>query len=336
MNRDTSEPFPLNYNDILTAQDALSGIIRQTPLLEDPVINQLAKRRVLIKAEVLQRTGSFKFRGAYNAVSALDTTVSSNGVLAYSSGNHAQGVALAASLHGMPATIVMPEDAPRVKLSNTRFYGANVVTYNRIAGESREQIGSELARKNNLHLVKPYDDPHVIAGQGTCGLEILQQAKHYDVEVADVLVCCGGGGLSAGLAMAFHGAESPLRICPVEPEDADDTCRSLRLGRPVANESEPQTVCDAIVTPKPGELTFPILKRLAYDSYTVSDDQVFCAMKLAFDRLKLVVEPGGAVALAAAVFSKKNLSDPVICVLTGGNVDSALFLRALQSELPKQ
>ncbi|MGM0586490.1 MAG: threonine ammonia-lyase [Pseudomonadota bacterium] len=314
---------------IRAAADRLAPVVRRTPLLESPFLNDLAGRRVLVKAECLQHTGSFKFRGGWSAVSALAPEVRARGVLAYSSGNHAQGVAYAAKLHGVPAVIVMPTDAPRLKLENTWALGAEVVTYDRF-GESREEIGAKLAGERGLTLIKPYDDPQVIAGQGTCGLEIAAQAAEAGVTAGDVLVCTGGGGLSAGVALALEAEAPGLRVRPVEPEGWDDWSESLAAGERRPARGERKTLCDAIVTPAPGELTFPILARLGGPGLAVNDAEALRAMAAAFERLKIVVEPGGVVALAAALFRPRAVEgEAVIAVATGGNVDREIFVRAL-------
>ncbi len=325
----TAERFAINIDDIRLAADRLKGVAVVTPLLESPFLNEIAGRRVLVKAECLQRTGSFKFRGAWNALNALDDISRSSGVIAYSSGNHAQGVAHAAAILKVDAVIVMPADAPRAKLDNTRALGAEVITYDRIGGECRESKTESLALKRGLTLIRPYDDPAVIAGQGTCGIEIAQQSSAAGVEQADVLVCCGGGGLSAGIAVALQAESIGLQLRPVEPESADDTCRSLVAGKRVANESTPDTLCDAIITPIPGKLTFPILQQFAGPGISVDDEAVLAAMALALTRLKLVVEPGGAVALAAALNDQSIQGDAVVCVVTGGNVDNHLLARVI-------
>jgi len=318
--------------DIREAAHRLDGVARVTPLLESPFLNEIAGRRVLVKAECLQITGSFKFRGGWSTVSALDPEARARGVISYSSGNHAQGVAHAAELLGVPAVIVMPENAPALKLANTRAHGAEVVTYDRVGGESREAIGSEIAEARGLTLIRPYDEPLVIAGQGTCGLEIAAQARKADVEMADVLVCCGGGGLASGVALALEAEAPGLRVRPVEPQGFDDVARSLASGRIERNPSETGSICDAIVTPAPGELTFPVLKRLAGPGLVVSDNEALKAVALAFLRLKIVVEPGGAVALAAALLRPDEITgDAVICIATGGNVDPQMFTRALET-----
>jgi len=316
--------------DILAAQARLEGIARVTPMLESPFLNRLAGRRVLLKAECLQRTGSFKFRGGWSAISALTEDQRRRGVIAFSSGNHAQGVAHAAELHGCPAVIIMPEDAPALKLANTRAHGAEVITYDRAGGESREVLGEDIAAERGLTLIKPYDEPMVMAGQGTCGLEIAEQARAMGVEKADVLVCCGGGGLTSGIALALEAEAPAMVVRPVEPEAGDDVVRSLRSGRREGNAMPIRSLCDAIVTPSPGELTFPVMHRLCGPGITVSDDQALRAMAQLFLRAKIVAEPGGAVAVAAALYRGDAIeADTVICTVSGGNADAAMFKRAL-------
>ena len=312
---------------IHAAAERLNGHARITPVLTSPFLDDLAGRRVHVKAEPLQRTGSFKFRGAWSALTALPK--GTRGVLAYSSGNHAQGVAMAAGRLDMPAVIVMPRDAPALKIANTRALGAEVVLYDRARGENREEIGAALARERGLALVRPYDDPEVIAGQGTVGLELARQLPG-DVS-GDVLVCCGGGGLSAGIALALEAERPALRVRTVEPEGFDDMARSLSSGRIERNAAVGGSVCDAILTPAPGDLTFPILKDRAGPGLSVSDDEAMHAVALAFLRLKLVCEPGGAVALAAALFRRDLIEgDAVTVIASGGNVDPRTFSRALE------
>lgn len=311
------------------AERRLRGHVRVTPLLEAPLLNRLAGRRVLVKAECLQLTGSFKFRGAWAAVSALDPDARARGVIAFSSGNHAQGVALAAALHGVPAVIVMPADAPGPKIANTRALGAEVVLYDRQTGD-REAIGARLAAERGLALIRPYDDPEVIAGQGSCGIEIARQAAEAGVERAEVLVCCGGGGLTAGIALALEAHAPGLRARPVEPEGFDDTARSLAAGRRLRNAAAAGSICDALLAPEPGALTFPILQRLCGPGLAVSDAEAMAAMAAAFRHLRIVLEPGGAVALAAALFRGGEIGgDAVIVVASGGNVEPARFAEAL-------
>lgn len=303
--------------------------IRRTPLLQSPFLDEIAGRKVLVKAEALQHTGSFKARGGWAAVSALAPDTRAKGVIAFSSGNHAQGVARAAALHGIPATIVMPADAPEMKLKNTRALGATVVTYDRET-ESREEIGERLQSEQGLTLIRPYDEPEVIAGQGTTGLEIAEQAAEEGVSACDVIVCCGGGGLTSGIALALAAEAPDMTVRPAEPEDFDDVVRSLASGKIERNVRNSGSICDAIVTPSPGELTFPILKAHCGEGFVITEDETLRAMALAFARLKLVVEPGGAVALAAALFhGTKIQGDAVIAVTTGGNVDQTMFQTAL-------
>ena len=327
----SEQSFAVSIDDIYQAADNLKSVAVRTPMLESQYLNDIAGRRLLVKAEVLQRTGSFKFRGAWNAISVLDESVRQRGVIAYSSGNHAQGIAAAASLYNIPAIVVMPADSPALKLANTKALGATVVTYDRANGESRESVGEAIAHERGLTLIRPYDEPMVIAGQGTCGLEIAEQAKQMGVTEADVLVCCGGGGLSAGVAIALNNIAPALRLRPVEPDSADDTCRSLIAGKRLANEGQPDSFCDAIVTPMPGELTFPVLQAFAGPGISVSDNAVLKAMGQALMRLKLVVEPGGAVALAAALDGSSIEGEAVICVVTGGNVDESWLIAAAKS-----
>lgn len=320
----------ISIDSVREAASRLAPYAVTTPLLESPFLNQQAGRRVLVKAECLQKTGSFKFRGAWSAVSALSEAEKQQGVLAYSSGNHAQGMAQAAAIAGIKAVIIMPNDAPKLKIDNTRAMGAEVVTYDRPGGESREEIGQQLSKERGLTLVKPYDHPMVMAGQGTCGLEIAEQSKQLGIDEADVLVCCGGGGLTSGVAIALEADAPGLRVRPVEPQYYDDVVRSQIAGERQFVTDYPPSICDAIVTPAPGELTFPIIRRLCKPGLTVTDDEALKAMGLALQRLKVAAEPGGSVALAAALFHGEKLSgDAVICVLSGGNSDSGTITAAL-------
>ncbi len=314
---------------IRAAAGRIDGHLRRTPLLWSPGLDEIAGRRVLVKAENLQLTGSFKARGGWSAVSALDAAVRTRGVLAFSSGNHAQGVAYAARQHGVAAVILMPVDAPRAKIDNTRALGAEVVLFDRET-DDRDALGAALADDRGLTLIKPFDEPQVIAGQGTTGLEIAAQAAEAGVARADVLVCCGGGGLTSGIGLALEAEAPGLRPRTVEPEGFDDVCRSLAAGSIQRNARLNGSVCDAIVTPQPGDLTFPIMQRLCGPGLAVSDDEALRAMVAAFRHLRVVIEPGGAVALAAALYHPEALSgDAVIAVASGGNVDAALFADAL-------
>ncbi|MDP5348954.1 MAG: threonine/serine dehydratase [Paracoccaceae bacterium] len=321
----------MNIEMIRAAAERLRGHARVTPLLSSPFIDHLAGRRVFIKAECLQHTGSFKYRGGYSAVSALAEDVRARGVIAFSSGNHAQGVALAATQHGVPSVIIMPADAPRLKIENTRALGAEVVLYDR-ATEDRDAIGERMSQERGLTLIKPFDEPQVIAGQGTTGLEIAEQARAAGIDTADVLVCCGGGGLTSGIAMALEAEAPGLRARPVEPKDFDDTARSLAAGSIQRNASMTGSICDAIVTPSPGNLTFPIMQRLCGPGLVVTDQEALRAMAQAFLRLKIVLEPGGAVALAAALNRRDQIEgDAVIVVASGGNVDLEMYEEALNT-----
>ncbi|APX10839.1 threonine ammonia-lyase [Tateyamaria omphalii] len=321
----------MNIEMIRAAAARLNGHARMTPLLNSPFLDGLAGRRVWIKPECLQHTGSFKFRGAWSALSALDDATRSAGVIAFSSGNHAQGVALAARMHGVPAVIVMPSDAPSLKIENTRALGAEVVLYERGSGD-RDTIGAELAAERGLTLVKPFDEPQVIAGQGTTGLEIAEQAAAVGVVAADVIVCCGGGGFTSGIALALEAEAPGLRVRPAEPEGFDDVSRSLRSGGIERNNAVSGNICDAIITPQPGDLTFPIMHRLCGPGLVVTEDEALYAMAQAFLRLKLVAEPGGAVALAAALCRQDQIEgDDVIVTISGGNVDPDIFQRALDT-----
>ncbi|GAA6163409.1 threonine/serine dehydratase [Pelagimonas sp. KU-00592-HH] len=320
----------MNIDMIRAAATRLQGHARRTPLLSSPFLDEIAGRRLWVKPECLQHTGSFKFRGGWSALSALDEDTRKRGVIAYSSGNHAQGVAYAAAQHGAPAVIVMPEDAPQLKIANTRALGAEVVLYDRAGGESREEVGSAIAEDRGLTLIRPYDEPQVIAGQGTCGLEIAEQASDAGIQNADVLVCCGGGGLTSGVALALEAEAPTLRARTCEPQGFDDVARSLTSGGIEQNNAPSGSICDAIVTPSPGQITFPIMHRLCGPGLVVTDDECLHAMALAFLRLKIVVEPGGAAALAAALFHGDQIEgDDVIAICTGGNVDPEMFQTAL-------
>lgn len=321
----------MNIDMIRAAATRIEGHARRTPLLSSPFLDAIAGRRVWIKPECLQHTGSFKFRGGYSALSALAPDVRAKGVIAFSSGNHAQGVALAAAMHGASSVIVMPSDAPQLKIENTRALGAEVVLYDR-ATETRDEIGDRLSAERGLTLIKPYDEPQVIAGQGTCGLEIAQDANALGIKNADVLVCCGGGGLTAGVALALEADAPTLRARPAEPQGFDDVARSLASGTIKRNAALSGNICDAIITPQPGDLTFPIMQGLCGSGLAVSEQEVLRAMAHAFLRLKIVAEPGGAAALAAALFHGDEIEgDDVIVTVSGGNVDPAMFARALET-----
>ena len=320
-----------SFEDVKAAAGLLLGHSVKTPLLESAALNDRVGGRVLLKAETLQRTGSFKFRGAFNRISAIPESDKAGGVVAYSSGNHAQGVAAAAALLGLPAVIVMPSDAPAIKVENTRGYGAEVVFYDRFT-ESREAIGATIAEERRATLVRPYDDPGVIAGQGTCGLEIFEEAHARDLKLDSLLVCCGGGGLTAGCALALAALSPSTRLYTVEPTGYDDTKLSLKAGHPVPHGEASPSICDALLSPKPGDITFAVNRERVSDGLTVSDAEVKAAMRFAFRTLKLVVEPGGAVCLAAVLAGKIDAAGQTTgLTLSGGNVDAELY-RAVLAE----
>ena len=318
-----------NFDDVQKAAVRIKSQIIRTPLLESPHLNAIIGGRLLVKAEPLQRTGSFKIRGAFNTLLQLSEAERANGVLAYSSGNHAQGVACAAETLGVKATILMPEDAPNVKVENTKSYGATVIHFNRYI-ENREKIGENLAKESGATLVKPYDDARVIAGQGTIGLEIVEQLRELGLSPDTVIAPGGGGGLIAGLSLAIK-SEFPLAdIYSAEPEHYDDTAKSLLSKRIVSVEANHKTICDAVMTPEVGELTFSIICNLLKGGLVVTDKETRNAMLHAFNRLKLVVEPGGCVALAALLSKKIDARDKTVVVIcSGGNVDAAIFSEIL-------
>ena len=311
----------IDINDIRRADNCLQGRVVRTPLIESDWTNEQLGGRVLFKAECLQRTGSFKIRGATNKISSLSEAQKKLGVVAYSSGNHAQGVAAAAKSLGIKAKIVIPRDAPEMKIANTRAYGASVILYERNT-EDREGIAKGIADSEGLSLIPPYDDELVIAGQGVVGLELLQQLEQDGITPDAILCPCGGGGLVAGVATAVKSKLPQVDIFSVEPEEFDDTKRSLVAGQRLSNPTGAETICDAIVTPTPGELTFEINRRLLSGGLAVSDKSVIQAMIEAYNRLKLVVEPGGAVGLAALLSNAYPLEgNTVVVILSGGNMD---------------
>jgi threonine dehydratase len=317
------------FSDIELAAKRIQGEAVVTPLLENVKLNALASGRVFIKAECLQRTGSFKFRGAWNCISKLDPAKNKGGVVAFSSGNHAQGVAAAAQLRGIPALIVMPEDTPEIKKANTKSYGAEVVTYDR-ATESREEIANSYVAKRGAVLVPPFEHADIIAGQGTSGLEIIAALQDRGAVLDDMLVNCSGGGLTAGIALAFAEKSPKTKVHSVEPEGFDDYARSLRSGVREKNPSSSGSICDALLTPQPGKMTFAMNKGRLAEGYAVSEAEVRHAVRFAFETLKLVVEPGGAAGLAAVLSGKVATKGRTIgIILSGGNVDSELFAEIL-------
>ncbi|WP_368744712.1 threonine/serine dehydratase [Desertibaculum subflavum] len=315
--------------DIRAAAARLAPVAVRTPLLEVPALSRRVGGRLLIKAEALQRTGSFKFRGAFNRISLIPAADRPKGVVAFSSGNHAQGVACAAAMLGAPATIVMPSDAPAIKIENTKGYGAKVITYDRLK-ENREAIGAKLAAETGATLVKPFDDPGLIAGQGTVGLEIAEQCLALGLTPDQVIVPASGGGLLAGVATAVQSIYPNARAIVAEPAGYEDHARSLEAGRRVAINPGASTLCDALMSPEPGEITWAINSRAITGAVAAADPEVAEAMRQAFLHLKLVVEPGGAVGLAAALLGKLPTEGKVtVVVCSGGNVDPELFARIL-------
>ena len=314
-----------DYKEILLAAERLKGVIQETPLFESAELNERVKGRILIKPECLQRTGSFKIRGAYNLMCQLSDAEASRGVVAFSSGNHAQGVALAGKLLHIKTTIVIPEDAPSAKIENTKKLGGNVILYDRYK-EDREEIAKKIALNSNSTLVPSYDHKDIIIGQGTMGLEIIKQCNEMNVTLDQVLICCGGGGLSAGSSLAIKGLSAKTDIYLVEPEYFNDTQESFYAKKRIKNQTHEKSICDALLAEIPGKITFSINQELASDVLTVSDAEVEEAMRFAFLHLKMVVEPGGAVALAAILSKKIELKNRVTAlVLSGGNVDRELF-----------
>ncbi len=322
----TKEP---EYKDIVDAARNIRSYIHTTPLLRSRELNEIVEAEVLIKAELLQHTGSFKFRGAYNKIQEVAFKNPDSEIVAWSSGNHAQAVAAAAGIANIRSTIIMPIDAPKVKISGTKQYGGQIVHYDRNR-ENREEIGTLIANEKGATIVPPYDDPLVIAGQGTVGLEAASQIMKHDLVPDVALIPCGGGGLISGCSIALQSYFPEIRIHPVEPIGFDDTTRSLELGHRVSNVKLAESVCDALLAPTPGEITFEINYKRLSPGITVSDREVLSAMNFAFRRFKLVVEPGGAVALAALLANKKLYKNKtVLIVLSGGNVDEHVFSEAL-------
>ncbi len=318
------------YVDVRRAASQLAGRAVRTPMLESPILDARVGGRVLFKCETLQHTGSFKFRGAFNALANLDRNLRTRGVVAVSSGNHAQGVAEAARLYGIGATIVMPADAPDSKRSRTERSGAAIVTYDR-ATEDRDAIAGAIVAEQGGTLIHPYDDPQVIAGQGTVGLEIVEDVDILDLRPDAVLVPCGGGGLSAGIGLAVRATYPETLIYAVEPVGFDDYARSLRQGKPVANPDLTGSVCDALMAPMPGALGFAINRVNLSGALAVTDGQALEAVAFAFRELKLVVEPGGAVGLAAILSGLIDCRGrTVVVVLSGGNIDAPVLDRALR------
>jgi threonine dehydratase len=320
-----SSSLPVSSADIDAAARVIAAFAVRTPLVSSPALDQRMGARVFLKAEMLQRTGSFKFRGAFNKLSSIPESARAGGVVAFSSGNHAQGVAAAAQILNMPATIVMPADAPLSKRERTKGYGAEVVLYDRDRGD-REAIAGGIAAERGATLVRPYDDPFVIAGQGTVGREIADDLAALGIAPDIVVAPASGGGLVAGIATAVKARFPQAMLMSAEPEAFDDHARSLRAGKREPHRAQGRTICDALMASIPGELTFAINSRLLAKGLTASDAEVGVAVGFAFRELKLVVEPGGAVGLAALLAGRIETGGKnVVIVLSGGNVDADLF-----------
>jgi threonine dehydratase len=322
-----AEPITLpTAADVEAAARQLEGVVIRTPLVRSPVLDELTGGRVFLKTETLQHTGSFKFRGAYNKLSSIPQEKRAAGVVAFSSGNHAQGVAAAAQMFGMRATIVMPKDAPKPKRDRTAAFGAEVVLYDRDKGEDREVIARAIAEERGATLVPPYDDPFIIAGQGTAGREIVDDLAAMGLKPDIVVVPNSGGGLTAGIALAVKARVPEAKIYTAEPEGFDDFLRSLKSGKRESNPAPSGTICDGLMTVTPGEITFAVNQKLVTDGVTLSDAEVGRAIAFAFRELKLVVEPSGAITLAALLSKKIDVRGKIaVAVLSGGNIDPALF-----------
>jgi len=315
---------------IIKAAKRLKGKIVRTPLLKSDHVNKELKSNIYIKAENLQTIGAFKFRGAMNTI--LQLPPDAKKVVAWSSGNHAQAVAAAANITEREATIVMPKDSPKTKLNGTIAWGAKIVEYDRNT-ENREEIGKAIAKEQNAIIIPPFDDVNVIIGQGTAGLEAVEQLKEINVIPDIVLCCCGGGGLIAGVSTSIKANYPNAQIYSVEPENFDDTKKSLEADMIVENTMQHLSICDALLANKPGNITFEINRKNLSGGISVSDTESLIAMKIAYKYFKIVLEPGGAVALAAAISKKINIKNKNILVIaSGGNVDSDIFEKCLYAE----
>jgi threonine dehydratase len=324
-----SSPIIPTFADVLAAAERIRGQAVRTPLIRSDVLDALTGARVFLKPECLQRTGSFKFRGAFNAISSLAPDVRARGIVASSSGNHAQGVAEASRILGTSATIVMPSDAPAIKRQKTEGYGARVVGYDR-ATDDRDAITEEIAASLGATIVHPYEHPGVIAGQGTIGLEVIEDLAALGLTPDAVVVCCGGGGLTAGVSLAIKERVPQAHIFTVEPEGFDDQARSFVAGERLKNPSASGSLCDALLAPMPGVASFAINRSRVTRGLTLSDAEAMAAVAFAARELKLVVEPGGAVALAALLQGKAELKGKIVVgVLSGGNIDPDILARAL-------
>ncbi|MDP3739068.1 MAG: threonine/serine dehydratase [Hyphomonadaceae bacterium] len=323
------------FADVEDAAKRLEGVAIRTPLLRNDVLDQIVGCPVWLKPETLQRTGSFKMRGAWNRISRIPEADRRRGVVAFSSGNHAQGVAESAKILGMKATIVMPADAPKAKIEAARGRGAEVRLYDRVK-ESREGIAAEIAERTGATTIRPFDDAWIMAGQGTAGLEAAQDAKARGVTFGSLACNASGGGLISGVAIAFEALSPSTEVWAAEPAGHDDLIRSLKAGKIVANDPGYRSIADALLTPEPGVLPFEVHKRRVKGGFTATNDQLLDAMSFAFHYLKLVVEPGGACSLATVLNNRKHFAErgPVLIVLSGGNVDAEMFARAIARTPP--
>ncbi|MEM7461095.1 MAG: threonine/serine dehydratase [Pseudomonadota bacterium] len=321
--------IPPSIEDVRAAAGRLKGKATVTPLLPNDVLGSLTGTNAFVKAECLQRTGSFKFRGAYNSLAVLPQEKRDLGVVACSSGNHGQGIAEAARLFGCKATIIMPADAPVLKAARVSRSGAKIIRYDR-ATEDRDEMAREFSKRTGATLIHPYEYREVIAGQGTCGMEIVDQFEQLETKPDRIVVCCGGGGLSAGIALAVHERFPKTKVCTVEPEGFDDYRRSLEAGKILENKATTGSICDALMAPQPGSMSFEINKTHIAESLVVSDQQAMEAIRFAYEELKLVIEPSGAVSIAALLEQKTAWrGETVACVLSGGNIDPDLYTKVL-------
>ncbi len=320
----------VTYDSILEASRRLKGKVVRTPILQSQYINERLESNIFLKAENLQTIGAFKFRGAMNSILELPSDIKK--IVAWSSGNHAQAVAAASKITGRQATIVMPEDSPKAKLNGTAFWGATIIKYDR-NNENREEIGKKIAKDINAKVIPPFDDEKVIIGQGTAGIECIEQLNEINVKPDIVLCCCGGGGLIAGISTALKAKFQNVKVYSVEPENFDDTKKSLKENSIIPNSMKHTSICDALLADKPGKITFEINKLNLTSGLSVSDKEALIAMNTAFKYLKIVLEPGGAVALAAAIFNKIDIRDKnVLVIASGGNVDKDIFEKCLNQQ----
>src|SRR5210317_2172219 len=321
----------VSFNEIINSSNRLKDKVVKTPLLQSSYLNQKFKTNLFLKAENLQTIGAFKYRGALNAVLQLPDNIKK--VVAWSSGNHAQAVAAAAKITGREATIVMPMDSPKAKLEGTAFWGASIVKYDRL-NEDREKIGKEIAEKINAAIIPPFDHDDVINGQATAGLECIEQLAIKNINPDIVLCCCGGGGLIAGISTAIKAKFNDSKIYSVEPDNFDDTKKSLENNQIIMNSMYHKSICDALLAEKPGNLTFEINRLNLTAGLSVTDEEALMAMHVAFRHFKIILEPGGAVALAAAMTDKVDIKDKnVLVIASGGNVDKEIFEKCLRVDI---